>query len=308
MDNRGRLAWSLRSGAALPAAAPAILSDGTRVVLTSAPELFAVHRSGELRFRKPLPAPPMRFAAPPLPLDDGGLVIAVSGELMRVEPNGEIWARASLDDPVRALVRSGGGIAVVTQRGEVYSWRPPELPKRLGSFGGRVDDGAALSGPTRLTAVVAHTRLVDLSLASGARASRTDGAMALKGPPAVLASGEVRLVSADGALVGYDARGRETLHMALEPPIAVGDSGAPPPSLLSAPPIVIDSEGRVGFVRPGLDAGVVASDGSVSTAKGAACVDPVSIAPAGARRMVVACRSGLLFMLGESGRVNAGAQ
>jgi len=301
IDHRGRVAWSLRTGAALPAAAPAILSDGTRVVVTAAPELFMVQRSGTLKLRKPLPGASMRFVAPPLPLDDGGLAIAVAGELMRAEPNGELWARASLDDPVRALVRSGDAIAVVTGRGEVYSWRPPELPKRLGSFGGRIDDGAALSGPAKLTAVVAQTRVVDLSLVSGARANRIgDGLLVFRGPPAIMASGEIRLVSADGQLLGYDAAGRETLRVALEPPVMLGDSGAPPPNLFGAPPVVVDAEGRVGFVRPGLEAGVVTSDGSVSTAKGAACADPVSIAPAGSRRLVVACRSGLLFMLGEA--------
>ena len=52
-------------------------------------------------------------------------------------------------------------------------------------------------------------------------------------------------------------------------------------------------------MRPGLDAGVVSVNGEVAAARGAACGDPVAIAPGGARRMVVACRSGLVFMLGD---------
>jgi hypothetical protein len=279
-----------------------LISNGARVIFSSNGQLSAFSASGKLLRRQSLAPPGSNANSPPLALDDGGLIVALGGLVLRLDPSGEVIAKVVVDDDVRTVLRdTGGTLLLVTARGDVVEWRPPHQPNPRGSFGGKVDDGAALSGPSRVAAVVDRTRLIELKLATGTRHVRLpDGPLLLRGPPAISMSAESRIASVDGLLLGHDAAGRETLRVALEPiSLSSGDAGTPSPLAGAAPPLIIDGEGRIGFVRPGLDAGVVMPDGEVVPAPGAACGDPIAIAPGGARRMVVACRSGLIFMLGD---------
>jgi hypothetical protein len=301
LDARGKLEWSARLSSA-PATSPVLTSNGARVVLTSSGQLTAFDASGKLVHRKTLAPPGSSLLAPPLALDDGGVIVALGGLVLRLDASGEVVARTLIDDDVRSVLRDAGvKVLLVTSRGDVLEWKPPHRPSLRGSFGGKVEDGAALSGPSRVLAVVDRSRLIELKLATGTRHVRLpDGPLLLRGPPAMLKTGASVLASADGLLLGHDGTGRETLRVALEPiTISPADAGAAAPQNAAAPPLIIDGEGRVGFVRPGLDAGVVTAEGEVVAAAGAACSDPIAIAPAGARRMAVACRSGLIFMLGD---------
>jgi hypothetical protein len=299
LDARGKVRSTVRLGSAA-ACPPVLTSDGTRMIVNAGGELVAIDSAGRVRFRRALPVAFVRGAAPPLPLDDGGLVVAVGGAVLRLEPNGDVRERADVGGEVKSLLARNGASLIATERGDVFEWKPPAAPTKLGTFGGNVD-GAALCGNGRLCGIVDGERLIELKLASGARHVRVPGAaLVLRGPPALLANGETRVVSADGLLLGHDATGKELLRVALEPTRAGGDAGTPlPPSQLAAPPTIVDAEGRSGFVRPWLEAGTVSADGEVALASGASCGDPIDVAPAGRGRMVVACRSGLLWMLSD---------
>lgn len=301
LDARGRLEWTARLPSA-PVTSPVLTSNGTRIVFTANGQLTAFDASGKLLRRQTLAPPGSLVNAAPLALDDGGLVAALGGLVLRLDAAGGVAARAVIDDDVRSVVRdTDDKVLLITARGDVVEWKPPHRPSLRGSFGGRVEDGAALTGPARVTAVVDRTRLIELKLASRTRHVRLpDGPLLLRGPPAIASTGESRVASVDGLLLGHDTAGRETLRVALEPiTVAPGDAGTHLPQAGGAPPLIVDSDGRTGFVRPGLDAGIVTADGEVVAASGAACGDPIALAPGGARRMVVACRSGLIFMLGD---------
>lgn len=215
--------------------------------------------------------------------------------LWRARIQGGIAHPAVVDERGSVVVSSP--IAVVTDRGDVYEWRSGAEPSKLGSFGGGVS-GAALHG-SRLIAVVDGKRLVDLDLVTSTRHERVEIPRGLGGPPALGADGSTRVVTLDGLLLAHDRTGKETLRVALEPPTVLGDAGATGFASSASPPVIVDAKGNVGFVRPGLDAGVVDPAGSIHAATGAACLDPVGVTPAGPDRMLLACRSGVVFLLGR---------
>lgn len=293
----GKTAWAARTGSSPPAVAPVLTSDGTRVVLTDAGDLLGFDPNGRQRFAVPLRVPASAAAADPLPLADGGLVVAGGRHVLRLDRGGSTRTRARVDANAVALLARGSATLIVTDRGDVYEWRSGAEPSKLGSFGGGVS-GAALHG-SRLIAVVDGKRLVDLDLVTSTRHERVEIPRGLGGPPALGADGSTRVVTLDGLLLAHDRTGKETLRVALEPPTVLGDAGATGFASSASPPVIVDAKGNVGFVRPGLDAGVVDPAGSIHAATGAACLDPVGVTPAGPDRMLLACRSGVVFLLGR---------
>jgi hypothetical protein len=294
----GRIAWTARTGATPAASAPVLLSDGTRVVLNGGGELLGFDAAGKPRMAVKLSLVTSGRVAEPLPLDDGGLIVAAGRTALRLDRAGSPRASTRLDAEIVVLAARGVETLLVTERGDVHAWHPPAEPRKLGSFAGRVDGAAVARG--RMTAVVDQRRLVDLELGTGLRSERAQAPGGLSGPPALLADGSSRTVSLDGLLLIHDARGNETERVALEPATLLGDAGV---SLFGiagvSPAVIVDLEQRVGFVRPGLDAGIVDASGTLRAAKGAACLDPIGVAPAGPARMVLACRSGVVYLIGD---------
>jgi hypothetical protein len=292
----GKLAWTAKLPAGSPPTiAPVITSDGTRVVVTGSGDIIGLTSAGRDKFQSPLPfGRSAKGLAPALAASDGGVVLGGKGALAWLDASGTVAARAAISGTPVSLIERRSRVLAVTERGDVFEWRPPGEPTKLGSFAGRVDEGAALSGPKTVTAVVDHLRLVDLDLETGARTVRVESLEMLQGPPAVLANGETRVASFGGTMLGHDRAGVETARAALEPP--GGALGAPP--LAFAPPLWVDPSGRVAYARPGLDVGVLLPSGEPRAAAGAACGDPIALVPAGPQRLVLACRSGLVLMIG----------
>lgn len=296
----GAVEWVLGFESAPPVTAPALTSDGLRVLLTASGELLGISARGHIRKRAQLPLRVVRSAVPLLPLEDGGLIVATSGDVLRLDANYAIVAQARVNDEVRSVVVSGHGLLIATELGDVYGWASPVPLTKLGSFGGRTPEGAALSSPERLTAVVDHARIVDFDVVTHSRFLRTSSAgAALLGPPAITAHGESRVLSTDGLLLGHDPAGRETVHMAVE----LAPNGAERGFALAgaAPPLLVDPQGLVAFARPGSQVGVVDLNGEIRTADGSGCFDPVSLTPAGPARLLLACRSGQLWLLSDKG-------
>jgi PQQ-like domain len=296
IDRDGKAIFSVKTGVSAPALGPVLTSDGTRMVVTAGGELYAISSNGNVEHRRTLPFGTVRNAVQPLATSDGGAVLASGGMLLSVDSSGGIRARAELAPAPAALIERHARVLVVTQDGDVYEWKPPAEPTKLASFGGKVDEGAALSSPNHVTAVVDHQRVMDLNLTAGTRHVRVESSETLQGPPAILANGETRVASLSGLMLGHDRTGAETTRAALEPPLPGGSIVTP--GVANPPPLVVDTRGRVAFARPGLDAGVVLPNGETRSAKGAACGDPAALVPAGPNRMLLACRSGLLIMIG----------
>lgn len=296
LDDRGKSLSSVKTGSDPAALGPVLSSDGTRVVVTSKPELYGITPGGSVRYHHPIPVA-VAGDVPPLASSDGGIVVAAAGTLLRFDASGTLQARASYTGTVATLLERASHLLLVLDRGEVYEWKPPALPNKLASFGGRIDESAALTGPERVTAVVDHQRLADLDLKTATRSVRVDSADSIQGPPTLLVNGETRVVTFSGLMLGHDPGGNETTRVALEPSIVGSDGGLM--GFTPAPALIADAQGRIGFVRPGLEVGVVLPNGNLAAATSAACGDPIALVPAGPTRMLLACRSGLVFMVGE---------
>ncbi len=297
LDEKGKQKFAVKTGSDAPSLAPVLASDGTRVVVTGAPELYGITPTGSVRYHHTLPLQNLTGDVPLLAASDGGTVLAASGSLLRFDASGTLQASATYTGTAAALLERSSHVLLVLDRGEVLEWKPPASPTKLASFGGRIDEGAALSGPERVMAVVDHERLTDLDLKSATRQVLVSSTDLLQGPPTLLPSGQTRIVTFSGLLLGHDRNGSEVTRVALEPSVVGTDGGLV--GFNPAPPLIADAKGRVGFVRPGLEVGVVLPSGNIETAAGAACGDPVSVAPAGPQRMLLSCRSGLVFLVGD---------
>lgn len=310
LDPHGKPAWTVRTARGAPLTTPVITSDGTRVVVVPGPRLIGIDPTGRVRFKRALEAPGASASAvdAPLPLETGGVAVALGSTMLRVDPAGRVVATADAPETIQALLGRGGSLLAVTRRGNVLAWRSPAAPSRIGSFGGKVNGWPVLCSAHSLCAAVDHHRIVELDLDKGVRHVRLDDpSIPLLGSPAVSATHATLTPTEDGLVLGNDASGKETLRVALIPGSLSPDGGASRTLVrrTTPPPLIVDRQGTLGFARPGLDAGVVSPAGDLHTARGTACADPVGVAPAGPHRMVVACRSGLLWLVGDRAAASA---
>jgi hypothetical protein len=306
----GKELWRARLGTAAPLAPPVLTSDGTLALITSAGQAFGITPSGAIRFAVPLGIRGRDADTAPLALDDGGLVVAAGRTLLELAADGAVRARTQIEDRiVGALLAGPEGTLVTTESGGVYTWRPPGAPRKIGSFGGAPRRGAALADARTLIGVIEGRRVVALDLPTGTthvRSSGSGGVSAFDAPVAIAPGGIAVASTQAGLLVGIDAAGNEKLHVSLDKiaPAAAGDAspmggffGAI--ELKPSPAVIIDPDGRIGFARAGGRVGVVGTDGAVAVAGEKLCSVPVAVQPAGPRRMLVACRDGAIWMLGE---------
>ena len=292
VDEKGNEVWSARPPAGMLSSAPAILSDGSRVALTTTGSMLSVAAAGSPVRHVGLP---LSAAARPialLPVQSGGVVVGAGREILWLAQDLSVRASAKTDEDLVESIERGGNILLVTGAGEVLEWRPPDAPRRIASFGGKVRTGALLSSKNHVSAVVDDTTLIDVNLKADTRHIRTQGTTTLEGPPTLLRNGELLVMDSQGLILGFSQKGLETWRVATEPGVSPSNSS----SLggLRAPAIV-GGQGRVAIARPGLDVAVVSANGSLLSARGTACPDPESLVPAGPARLVLACASGELF-------------
>jgi hypothetical protein len=339
VGTRGEVIAIARSGAELwrastggiDAGPAALLSDDTVVFVDGAGEAIAV-RDGNVQWRTRIGRPASDGAAfpSPLPLEDGGVIVATGRELAVLDAEGHERARTTFAEPVAtSLVSALGRVVAVARSGAVFTWVPgaPE-PARVAAFGSPVAGGAALADAHTLVAVVASgTTFASVDLLSGAVATRAVATAGLwLGPPAMRA-GAATLASlgvTSETAVTLAASGREVGRAVLSthPPAARLDGGAPPPDALQpTSAFLVDPAGTLVFVTLSGDAGAVAGAGGAGAtvellsdtcarAGGApgvvaggvpATSAAAGIAPLGPGAFVVACRSGAV--VGVSGEL-----
>lgn len=316
--------WRFRTGGGSAVASPTLLNDGTIAVITSTGSAWGLAPSGAVRFFTPLGVSRRDVDTAPLALAEGGLLVAAGSALVELGADGSIRARASLEDrPLGApplLERASGavvegprGALVTAVSGNVYRFRPPAPPLKIGSFGGVATRGAMLADARTLVAVVDGRRLVALDLPTGTAHVRSSG-VPLDSPPALTPSGLVVVSTQLGLLIGLDAAGNEKFHASLEKAapaptgVIVGVSLTPAAAEMKpSPPVVIDPDGRVAYVRvngrAGLLTGIEGKDprrapGKVILSE-RVCAAPIAVVPAGDKRVLIACRDGGLWMYGE---------
>jgi putative pyrroloquinoline-quinone binding quinoprotein len=308
--------WRAPTGAAQPGPL-AILSDDTVVFVDAAGEAVAV-RDGLVRWR-------LRFGRgdalhpAPLPLEDGGVVVATTHELAALDSDGRERARTTLPEPTSLpLVAALGKVVAVTVSGAVWSWAPgaTELV-RVANFGSAVDGGAALADDHTLLAVTAgQVHLTAIDLLRGTATTRAVAPAGVwLGPPAMRgATAHLVLRTLTGELaVGVDASGREVSRtlLTVHPPPAAVDGGVA--ALVGSPhtPPLIDSSGTLAFAT--VDGAIGVASGGAVELLGEACEPPlgsaahaappvVGLAPLEAGVFVAVCHAGAVLAITAGGR------
>lgn len=288
----GRFQWTRRLGAAV-LAGPVLTSNGAHIVVTADGGVVAVGPNGSAQWTRSISAQSSLSAPSPLPDDDGGVIVAFGDRLVRLEQDGEISAAATVSEPVRCLT-GGGSIYAVSDVGSVFRWSPPDAPTLIGRYSA-APSGEVTYANGSLVAVINHQRLESLSVDSGAR--RVLAESALSDNIVVLPSGsEVAVAGLDGMLIRLNLSS-STIATA---PIPSGPSSFGKPSAAATMLLAISDP-----------AGNVAVSGSKGLAmlddKGPAawlelpdCGEPVALLPHSAGRVVVACQSGLLMLIGSA--------
>jgi hypothetical protein len=309
--------WRVSTGAIQPSA-PALLSDDSLVFADAAGEVVAV-REGAVRWRVRFGrADPARTTPPaPVALDDGGIVVATSRDLAVLDAEGHERARTTLPEPTTfPLVSALGKVVAVTASGAVWTWTPGASEvTRVASFGGPIDDGAALADDHTLLAVTSgRQHLVAVDLVRGTTTTRAITPTGLwLGPPSVAAGTAHLLLQAPTSelALAVDASGAETSRALLttHPPPISTDGGAAQLVALPHTPLLVDAAGTLAFATAEGSVGVV-SGGVVDVVadvcppapgpRGAVAAT-AALAPLGAGAFVAACRSGTLLAVRSGG-------
>lgn len=265
-----------------------VTSRGDRVVLTAAGECVGYRASGELRFRRPLPAAPRDLQAAPLPLPGGGLLVAAGAALLRLDGEGRVQDRVELPEAAaEALLLAPRGFFAVSRGGKVYRWSPPEAPRLLGSLGGALS-ATPLAGPRGPIAVVDEQRLVFFDAATGQPGVTVATTASLPGPLALGASDEVWASTSTGTLLAIHPEGRELERV---PALAIPpDPPGPRDTLLTA------EGGRVALLRATGELVLWSREGEI-TSEQRVCGTPLGLLSDGAH-LVVSCGDGTVAAFG----------
>jgi hypothetical protein len=244
--------WRLQTGAPQPGPS-AILADDTVVFVDAIGEAIAV-RSGTVRWRARFGQGAANPPAP-LPLEDGGVVVATPHELAALDADGRERARMILPEATMLpLVAALGKVIVVTASGTVWSWSPGvSEASRVASFGAPVDTGAALADDHTLVAVTAgqlHLAAVDLLRGTATTRAVAPSGLWL-GPPATRQlTTHLGLLTASSELaVAVDASGNEVSRavLALHAPSVSADGGAAALVAAAHTPPLVDAAGALAF-------------------------------------------------------------
>jgi len=293
----------LRYGTASAVNSPVLTEDGPVGVVTTNGAAIGISRDGRIKFATPLGLRGRDLDVAPLARADGSVVFG-GRAFVEVDASGTVRARATMPErAVGALLEGPDGILATAESGTVYSFRPPNVPRRIGSFGGSVRRGAVLEGTRTLLAIVGGKSVVGLDVPTGLTHTRfADVGLGSLDEPVALDPRGMTLVSlASGLLYGVDAAGDPKLRVLLDKgatdqvPAAFFGTGDARPS----PPVVVDNAGNIAFVRHSGRVGIVRPDGTVAVTSERLCNNPIGLQPAGDRKLVVACRDGTIWMLGS---------
>lgn len=322
----GVVLWRVAAKGTQPGPA-VLLSDNTLVFADGAGDAVAV-REGAIVWRSRFGRASASHAAP-LPLDDGGVVVASGPDLAVLDAEGGERTRVVLPETTsHPLISAQGKVVAVGDSGTVWAWVPGEHEaNRVASFGSDIDGSAALLGEHLLLAVSAtqtHLSTVDLARGTAATLVGPLGGLWL-GSPAVDGSGTIydtQSTASGEAIVALDAAGVERGRALVAGPTRAGgaERAALGPGSGGRSSPIVDSEGHIVFATATGSVGVVSglvTTGATGRTEEApadlvaeACTSPtrahgesavVGMAPLAAQRLVVVCRAGLVIAL-KAGR------
>ncbi len=275
------------------------------LVLVRGGALVRIYRMGRERDGGAQGEPDRANVTSVLPLDDGGAIVAFDDEIVAVDRDARIRARAVLPAPIRgALVAGREAVLATLATGSVVAWAPGAEVRRLGRMAGPVIGPAMRSANDSLVAVLDGPSLMrfDLARATATLLVAPPSGTAL-GVPSSWGTSLVLLAWSAGrtSMLELDADGRETrrVQVALG---SVTDAGAIAVALSD---VLVDDEGRVAFVSPDGATGVVDRDGTVRTLGETPCLKgrraagptpPVGLV-ASTRGFLIGCDNGTVLSI-----------
>jgi hypothetical protein len=285
-DAQGKLLFSLKLPAE-PASAPVVTSSG-RSGFVSGGMLFLVDERGTVRSESQLGDADFT-ARSILATRDGGVALASNSRLVKLSASGEVVFRRSLTETPLELLETADGLFYVSAPGSVYRLDGAGRLSKLGELGGTVSALSSAAGSGLLLARTGAHRLLSFDLGEHRpRASVEDLTLELDGPVLLGDEGVAHAFSSDGLLVRYRADGSESQRVPIDP----GARKAP-----GSEDALLLSDGRLLVARAGADIVQVGPTGEVTTVPNSACPDPLGLAPAGPRAVLLACRSGNVLRL-----------
>ncbi len=290
LGSDGQVAYR-RTGELSECAAAALLADGSRVVLGAEGRLSAWSRNGARRLDLMLDAPARFSHATLLPLPDGGMLASMGGRLFELGPDGEPRSqRQSNHDIVQSLV-VGGRTLLVDTAGQISSWQGRSPPRPLGTFGTSVAVVAASDSSTLIG--LASRAALAFSIERGEpRPLLSFDRIGLLPLISVPVAGEPVFLRADGS-VERGAGGA--------PGSPFARSGAAPEPLRDAQ-LVARRDGVVTWLAANVPLEIAVIDHPPRSLPDVLCTQPVSLVPAARGHLVVACRTGQLWLIGPGAR------
>jgi len=288
LDAEGREQY-LRRAEFSSAVASALLADGQRVVLAREGTLEAWSADGAPSFHVELQIPAGWTRGALLPLPEGNVLVSAGAWLLLLSARGNVEGYTHLKEAVAETLVSAGQTWILTEHGDVLSWDGRSGPAKRGSFDARVSS-AAVRAPGQLLAILDGRELAEWSLATGQRRSlaRLEGVGA-SGRLSVPTRTLVHILGTSGAL----------FSVLLD---ATGDAEAPPETqqLPTGPgELVSSADGVLAWFVSNAPLTLQRRDGVPHSLNEVVCAQPSSLMPAGSGRLLAACRSGQLWLIGR---------
>lgn len=268
----------------------ALLADGSRVVLSAEGRLSAWSPRGAGRFDVALDAPARFTRSSLLPLPDGGVLISLGSRVFDLGADGELRGHAQLGHDVVESLVIGERVALVDTAGQVSEWNGRAL-RRRGDFGASVVAVAA-SAPSTLIGLASRAALA-FSLEEG-------------GPKPLFAfdrTGVLPLISVPvpGHAVFLRTDGSVERATSGAPLALVGRPGAGAEPLRDAR-LIASRDGVVVWVAANLPMEIISDRQPPRSLPEVFCAQPVSLVPGLSGHLVLACKTGQLWLIGPAAR------
>jgi len=296
LDTKGRTLWSERL-ASEASSTPVLTSAGALLIVTRDGEALFYSSAGKLQAKRTLPLSDPKRRSLAIPTGNGGVLVASGSDLLELDERGAIVRQLRASGILSTIAEYNAALVLVSDNGNVQIARTTGDLQAIGSLGGNVPEGAAVSAG-KVFAIVDTHKWVTLDLTTGQVVTlANEPNLALSGPVALLDTPSAALV-ADGGFVSLRSKdGIESARVALS---AGSQSFDPAQRSLRAALVVSDQRGAIAAVRTGNDA-LVLRGGNAVRLDETSCLDPFRPTPT-PNGIVFACRSGQLFFVTDKAR------
>ena len=290
LDTKGRTLWSERLTSEA-SSAPVLTSAGAILIVTRDGEALFYSSDGKLRAKRALPLSDPRRRSLTIPTGSGGALLASGRDLLELDERGAIVRQLHASSALSTIAEDSAGLVLIGENGSVQVARTTGDLEQIGSFAGKVPEGAAVSAG-KVFAIVDGYKWCALDLTTGKVATlASEPGLALTGPVALLGAQSAALI-ADGGFVSMRGKdGAESARIALS---AAGQAFDPALRGLRPALAVADQQGAIAAVRSGNDVLVLRAGGNALRLDDTSCLDPFRPTPTPSG-IVFACRSGQLF-------------